>query len=111
MLTKDKKGREIARLQSADATNQQLMATLRAQIMTLSAKSPDALNKALVDITTLNANVAQKDMEIQGLKAKETHTVSEYNKMKKTYETHVINMTAKYNELVRSRMTTTHGTI
>ena len=96
---------EIRRLQGAIATNDDIIARQRAQIVGMTGNSTDAVKKAMAENINLNATVAQINVEIQHLKAKETHTVTEFNKMKTAYEAHVADMTKQYDALVQQKDT------
>jgi hypothetical protein len=89
---------EIQRLQGTIATHDQIVQTLRAQILTMSSTSPDAVKKAIADNNALNAVVAQRDAEIQRVTAQLNHTVVENGQLKLNGEDCV----NKFNDLLKN---------
>ncbi len=87
---------EIRRLQGAIATHDQMVQTLRAQIVGLNGNSTDVVRKAMADITALNTTVAQRDAQIQRVTADFNQTVVENGQMKLRVD-EVVN---KYNDLL-----------
>jgi flagellar hook protein FlgE len=97
------KDREILRLEGENAKLNATIISQKSSLQALSNPSQTGLQNALAEITTLKANIVQKDMEIQRSTATFNHTVAESDKMKIAYDVQIADITAKYTQIFQKK--------